>query len=558
VRMSLLANCKIQELVNEYVNNYLSQSNLSFIELKTFIINKLPVPEVQIQIIKKLTDAKKSDLDTVHKRLQKNILTAQLKADEQEIAEETSNAAHDKELKEKITHELERYPQELSKLESSLSLRRFQLSQTMEYTARTQVLNRPSDSNFSLQDDAGNQTTIQQIQSDIVTTQLKIKSLEERKRSHQKRLAEIARRVSTRQEHQTKRNFRQQAIEAFNSTGEGIDHALSSTYQSQLNRSIQSQKEALEKKYIALIEEAAEINYPSFLEALTDHIKDLTLTNQESEALQSILKLMRQHLSYAAQAASAQQQIDTKKRNLVAQQNALKTRQDKFKQLSSANPSISSSNKKLSDENTTLKTALEKNTKLRQSLTTPAMLLTGLTFVSIIPLILALKGIIPIIVSTLLTVSLFSALPTLLLCAALGTGIAAIVFAVRAQSNENTLKINLQTIVHNNSTKKRNAQEVKNLEETIIPNLIAQLENTKNSIRDLEHSMAESQRLAEQALQQAKTITPASFAVSSILTPATTNPLPPNESIKEEEEQEEEEKMEEEKEPIAQLTMSES
>ena len=63
----LLANCDVQELVTEQINDYLTTTELTFAHLKAQILSKTPLSPVHAKIVTVLTQHKNTDQTQVKK-----------------------------------------------------------------------------------------------------------------------------------------------------------------------------------------------------------------------------------------------------------------------------------------------------------------------------------------------------------------------------------------------------------------------------------------------------------------------------------------------------------
>ncbi|KGP63609.1 kinectin 1 [Legionella norrlandica] len=518
-----LANCDIEKLVTEHINQFLLNEELAFSDLKRYILSKAPIPWIHSSVMASLIKSRDADKIEVKKNLEQQSYKTQLAEDKKQTEEEDAEALKDKKLKENLTRELNHIPTQISEHQTELRLLHNKLERLLENPMKADVI--PHDPTIKkTQLSSNHSATIDRLQKSIIEHEIKIKSLLEQENNHHIKLHEIEERAKKRLQNRTKRTKRAQARIGFDSTGEDVLSTLSGKNQSLLSKSIQKQYSALEKKCAELIQEADQINYPLLLENLQKFLnkKKHNLSPQEVDALKSVLKLMKQHFEFERDAINTQSSLHIKKQSISSQRIKLQELQNRLKSLKGKNPNLTSANEELALRNQELSAARAHNNNLRQRFRTPALLLFGLTLLFSIPLILTTSGVIPFFITPVLLYVLVSIPSMLLFLSTLGIGIAAIVFRFKMHSNESAIKSNLQTIEMNSQQMRQNSQNLKSLETLTIPSLEAQIKKDENLRDQLTLSLQKSQLQAEQALQKAKEIEPPSYTSSPFLTPRKT------------------------------------
>lgn len=509
----ILANYNIQEFVTDQINTYLTDNELSFSDLKTLLLSKSPIPNVHSNIVTILAQAKHSDQVEVQKALEKQAHKKQLAEDAQQQKQDRLAALKDEELKDRFTRELNHIPTQLSSYGTESALLQLQLTRVLEMTLNVEVIHHHE---HDLKKPATTldepRHTIERLRKSILNYGIKTQALLEKKQSMQKSLQEIELRARESLTRQLERSVREQARIGYNSSGEGVLETLSTQNQSQLSKSIYDQHKALEKKCTDLIMETEQINYIFFIEQLRDHLTHSSLSSSKVEALNTILKLMKQHVQYEQQSATSQDSLNKKIQSISSQINKLQELNNKLHALREDNPNLTSANQQLSTRNTDLALSLEHNSSLQQRLGAPTLLLFALTFIFTIPLILTITGIIPFFIAPALLFTLVATPPALLLIAALVTGISAAVYAYKAHSDESEIKMNKQTIENNNDQMGRNTQHLHTLQAVTIPNLETQIKKDELTRDLLVDSLKKTQLLAKQILKKANEIDPVLYS----------------------------------------------
>lgn len=518
----LLADFNIPELMTEQIHQYLSNNKPAFSELKALILSKAPIPQVQSNIVDTLTKIKETNRIKVKKALESQAHKTQLSEDEKQKKQEYSEESKDDESKRRLSRELKQIPTQIISHETECRLLQHKLNRLMEAPPKVEVTQKPTPNTQHLSKSRFEEhnRAIEKIRNSLLEYELKIQTLLQEQHTIQTKLKEIESRSDIRNEHSRKRHQRIQATIGYNKTGEGIEETLSTRNRNSLEKSIQDQIKALDKKCSDLIQDAEQINYPYFIEELQKYINNpkTKLTSPEIDALNAILKLMRQHLDYEHQAANTESSLKIKKQTISTQLTKLNGFNSKLKSLNESNPSLNSANMKLTMNNMELEISSANNIKSRDRLGAPGMLLFALTFIFCIPLILTVSGVIPFFIAPALLYSLVIIPPASLFATTLGIGIAALVYSIKAHQDDAAIKTNLQTIEMNTSLMGRNNQSQKTLETSTIPSLNAQIKKDEAARDNLALSLKNWIKLSSQAFKQAKEIEPVVLSASSVLT----------------------------------------
>ncbi|WP_298625193.1 Dot/Icm T4SS effector LegC3/PpeA [uncultured Legionella sp.] len=517
----LLADFNIPELMTEQINKYLSDNTPEFPVLKALILSKAPIPYVQSNIADTLTKIKETNRIKVQKALEEQAHKTQLREDEKQKKQELSEKSKDDEAKRRLSRELKQIPTQISSHETECRLLQHKLNRLMEAPPKVEVTQHPGSPPTLIQKsrlDEHNRV-VEKIRNTIIEYELKIQTLLQEQYTIQAKLKEIESRSDIRLTHSYQRNQRRQATIGYNKTGEGIEETLSTRNRNSLTKTLQDQINALDKKCSDLIQDAGQINYPYFIEELQKylHTPKTRLSASEIDALNAILKLMRQHLDYEHQAANTESSLKIKKQSISTQLTKLNGLNSKLKSLNESTPNLNATNMKLTMQNKDLELSSANNIKSRDSLGAPGMLLLALTFIFCIPLILTLSEVIPFFIAPALLYSLVIIPAASLFLATLGVGIAALVYSIKAHQDDSAIKENLLVIEMNTNLMGRNSQSKKTLETHTIPALNIQIQKDESARDNLVLSLKSLLDLSSQAFKQAKEIEPVALSTSSIL-----------------------------------------
>lgn len=529
----LLSDCNVQDLIKEQITDYLTKNELTFLELKAHLINKVPIAQVQSKIITILSNIKKTDQNNVEKNLKNRAYKNQINDDNNQKIQDKEKSIEDEKTKKRLIRELKDIPTQINDYEvecSSLRAKLTRLTQSppvIDVTHHHEPKTKKSKNQITSEEYF---LSVDRLNKSIFQLEAKIIALSHRRLVISSSLQDIESREDDRKESQRQRDARSQARSGYESTGEGILDTLSYTNQTLLENNINTQKIALDLKLSNTIKDAEQINYPIFLEQLQSHLKSLKLTTPEIEALRSIIQLMHQHLEHKQHVATTQDSLNKKRFSINSQKVKLDTLINTTKSLTDVNPKMASYNEQLALNNKQLHTSFEYNTKLRQRLRNATFLILALTFVSSIPLILTLSGIIPLLTAPALIYSLVTTPPLLSLLATISLGIASLVYTFKARSNESLINTNLQTITDNENQTKRNSLKLHTLQIDTIPDIKKQIEKNEHISDKLKLSINETNLLAEQTLNQAQLINPVFFDKTPVLSKKPTKKDPDNQS----------------------------
>lgn len=511
-----LANCNIQEFVTKQVKVFLQDEELSYPDIKALILSKAPIPQVQSSIIIAFNKAKESDIVDVKKKLEEQAYKLQQQEDKKQHEKDVLDEDKDNKQKDTLKSALKKIPAQLSEYESELRLLNNKLMRLIESQSQAIITNgNVRKTNLS----GATNSSVERLRRSIAEYEEKIQLLFDKDGRYRKQLNELEARVKNRLERNDRRNKRDQARIGYKITGEDILDTLSQKNQALLTRNIKKQQTSLAQKSIYLIQEAEQVNYQIFLSELEHHLKDgpAHLKSNEIRALLSIVKLMRKHIDFEQEHINAISSLNRKKQLMGTLKGKQLELNNKLKLLKGSHPRLIGKNDELKIINEELKIQAEHNAAWRQTLTTPTLLLAGLTLLFVIPLILTVSGTIPFFISPALMYALVITPPSLLLAATLATGIAALVFLIKANSNDSAIKANQRIIESNASKMNRSSQSLKSIELSTLPDLDNQLKREENLKEQLLISSEKSKIQSEQAFKQASEIEPLSFSESPIL-----------------------------------------
>ncbi|MCL5272863.1 MAG: kinectin 1, partial [Gammaproteobacteria bacterium] len=379
----LLADFNIPELMTEQINQYLSNNDPEFSELKALVLSKAPIPQIQSNIVDILTKIKETNRIKVQKALESQAHKNQINEDEQQKKREITEEAKDDEAKRHLSRDLKKIPGQIINYETECRLLHHKLNRLLEAPPKIEVTQKPASNAHKLSKsrlDEHNRA-IEKIRNSVSEYEIKIQELLQEQHSTQIKLKEIESRANLRSEHSQKRLQRKQATAGYSQTGEGIEETLSTKNRKSLAKNIQDQTKALDKKCSDLIQDAEYINYPAFIEELQKYINNpkTKLTSSEVGALNAILKLMRKHLDYEHQAANTESSLKIKKQTISTQLAKLKGFNTKLNSLNESNPNLNAANIKLTMRNIELQISSANHVKSRDNLSAPGMLLLALT-----------------------------------------------------------------------------------------------------------------------------------------------------------------------------------
>lgn len=531
-----LTTCTMQQ-VRDDMKAFLNQSPpLSFVTLKTLLTSKKSITEVHAPIAQRVQQIRDDAKTAAQDILEQIALQEQIRDDDYEKRSDASSYKDDLHRKEILHQELihkstmrRQFEGELLTLNAvlqststPLQVHQHPVTETHTNTHQhpSQVPTQPNVHTHPNQDahqqSVGvvhahptidiHQTTRQRIS--FINAELM--QLNNQNRRISEELTQIDRRM---EEYASRRNERELRLQARldlanHVAGSSVNKTLSPKQQLDLNAKIRLHYDNFDLQCAELIANAEKINYSIFINQLEDHLKKTSLTDQEKRALNQSLTLIKQHLAYENEAEIIQRSLNEVQTTLSNDRKKLGLSNSKLNKLKQTNPHLARINEELAAQNIEQQALCIENKLTRDKLTTPTLIAVGTTVLASIPLALTLAGVIPFFIAPTLLFTLVSLPPALLLVTTLGLGIAAITYAVKASLNENTIENNQNTIDQNRSQMVDNISATEQLERATIPELTRAIARGELEQHNLEQSLQQKQMQAEQALQQAKEVTP--------------------------------------------------
>ena len=295
-----LDNYNTNDLVAEQIKNYLSGTHCTYLQLKSFILNKRPIPEVHSNIVAFLSQAKSQDQSQIQKILENQAYKNQITEDEQQIINARIEQLKDEELRARFNRELSAIPTQISTYEAEQRSIEDKINWAIYKPNINIIASQYLGPIAQLPSRVLNQQNwiAQQLRDNSQYYQIKIQVLLEKKKIIQKKLIEIDQRADLRQQSNTEREDRAKERLSYEKTGEHIEGTLSSKNLRKLLKSVQKQHTSLQKKCDQLIEESKLIHFAFFIEQLPLHLPSMKLSPQEVDALLSVSKFVRLHLQH--------------------------------------------------------------------------------------------------------------------------------------------------------------------------------------------------------------------------------------------------------------------
>lgn len=489
----LLAKLQLTDVVTNQINIYLDSNQLTFLELKAHLLNKVPIPPVHSIVITTINQAYDADKKELQKMLETRAYNEQALADEQQKKHDQSDESKDEALKAHLTRELNHIPTQIESHESEGEQLRGKLNVLLR-AQRTHSLD--------------NSAAVLRLEKLIHSHELNIKKLHHQKEVVSEKLNQLEIRAQARINRQLELRQREKARALFKTSGLGMADTLSAKNNNSLLKVMQTQQDELEKSRAELTLKAEELNYVSFLIQLPQHLNKIKLSPPEILALQNILKLLEQHLKFAKQATLTAEMINQKKAAIIVDVQQLERLKLKAERLKNDNPRLTSLNKKYANSNAALKKVYEQNKQISQQLGSPALLLFALTLIATIPLILMLSGVIPFFATPILMYFLFIAPPSLLFIATIGLAIASFIYDNKASSADILFKKNKQAIAENDKQMEKSTREAQTIEKTNLPNLEAQITKQEVDRDNLITSLKQLQEQSQHVYKKATDLAP--------------------------------------------------
>lgn len=511
VIMSLI-NCNVQNLVTEQIQLYLSRNDFNFIELKTLLLSQTPVSQIHSKIIDLLTQYKELDQSQVKKALETQAYKQQISEDEHQKKQDLEQEAKDDFTKKQLSKKINQLPSQLNHYESQIRIFELKLADLMRNAPNSKIAqNKPP--NTSTPAYKTYLSSIEKVKSAILTSEMKIRSLLVEQHTLTTQLKEIETRINERALRDRLRLKRAQARTGYASTGEAITDTLTLKNQTQLSKTIATQQTALEKKCELLIQNAAKINYTTFINAIENSLlqSQLTLKAKDCDALQTCIKFLKQHLDFVNQARGIEENLNLQKQRIKTKIIHLKKLNTKLNSLNQTNPNVSKSNELLLAQNEELTKKKNAHESTNNKLSTPALFLLALSCLLSIPLILTFCGIIPFFMAPTLVYTLVAVPPALVFATTISLGISSLVYSYKAAGDKKEIETNLNTLETNKATMQDNSETINQLQVITIPKLKIEIIQEEELKEQLALSLKKLQNKASDAFKQAqetKPITP--------------------------------------------------
>lgn len=500
-----LTDFNTHEGILEQIKNYLSTTKPSFWTLKQLILAKAPIAEVQNQFLLRLEELKQLDDAEIKKNLENQAYKTQLQADEHQKQIDHIEHLKSKELEARFTQELNRIPEQISKLRADQQTVQGQID---IYSIPSVVLSQYPMSNGQVAPMATltrPTQSLNRLKNIVHKLEVTIQILHEKKRVLESKLDGLAADEEHRQERETERLARADARIRFQKKGKEFESTLSLKKQRQLMQAVEQHRMALEKRMQHIIYESKLIHYAVFIAEIPSCLK---LSETENEAIMSLIKLMNAHLSYEHELVPLQQQLTQKNQTIKELIHKLERMQEQLKQLNTQSPQLTKTVERLVNNNIECSSSLETYYPLRRNLGNSALLLFGLCCLLSIPLILTLSGTIPLILAPALMYSLVATPPGLLLLATIATSIAALIFSFKIKASFNFIVLNSQQIDASKKQSDMNGEQAIVLQTITIPNTEAQIKKEEAVREKIAAAIQKNQDNSALSLKQAKEITP--------------------------------------------------
>jgi hypothetical protein len=540
-----------QQLINHF-NQFLHLPHL-FPTLKSYLVNKSIIPDIHQLIIQEVNAIKEVDKKEAQDALEHQFTQDQFDQDKAERERDERQDAQQ-------NSELIRLQDELTQQTATLFNTRGQIAALELFIARKEHAHEHTHSHTHGTTHAHPSITNGTVHNHPKTTQhthhhahthghsthhlhvtdldnIRLKELQHtavcimaRISTINSRIAQIQQQAQQRYQNRVQHNIRLQARMDLEQHKPGITlyDTLSAYNKTQLTQKINNSNEALEAKSKTLIAQAAQQNYSVFMQQLEVFLNSLKLSAAEIEALRHTIKFMNLHFKQVKAASMIQSELTQTNHSIASLQAKVQRDNVRVESLIHANPSLTQQNASLTAKNTELSLTQQENHKSRNKFITPTWILASIALVTCIPLFLTMGGVIPMILAPIVLYTLVSIIPTLSLLASIGTGITALVFAIKEKLNHDEQQGNVKTINLNNAQMGLNDQERIQLQTTIIPSCLREISEKKQQKAKLEHLLAEQSSLAEQSLHQAHCMDPLSYQFLYPVLPKPQSEVPPS------------------------------
>lgn len=499
-----LANVTIQrELISQFKTML---SDASFVDLKALVLDKTAIRSVHKQIAGLLSEAaKQDDIDAVT-ALEKAAYDRQVKEDATEKERDTSARRSDELSQRALLREHEANRLERTGLERELLVNEVLVQSpgpgqpvVHQHTLSTPVISTNLHTHMnSFELKRQQEERIAELSNRMLDIDLELKRLEQQNRDREAR--------------REKRELRLQARVEYVQNRSGIAATLAFENQSRLLDDINAKKQEIQKKCSALIEEAEQSNYPTFINQLEVYLTHSnTRPAQENEALRNLLKLIKQNLIHDKEVISLHARLNSSIAELEQTQSSLRTTRQRRDEMIHENPVLIAENEQLNRNTVALKASQEEHVKTRNSLFYQALIFTGLSLVCAIPLFLLLAGVIATAIPALII-----APPMFLLAAGVGLGIATLVYAVKGWLDGSSIATNEETISNNKARMLDNTDEIETINNKTIPDFERMIPILKNTQEQLADKLRQEQQRAADTFRQAQGIELPVYSDSSL------------------------------------------
>lgn len=489
-----LVHVDTHQLVSDQMLVFIKNSSLTFEGIRKLLLNKGIIPSVQSKVIEEIDQLKDSSFYEVQQRLEQQAFKLQ----ESEDLKEHEDEHH---RHQKIQCEIITLKQELDTIPND------KLSHQKQCISIQAQLNELKQKKQDPKSDAI-ENEINALKKSLIEHEFKFLDLTHRQTAIEMKIHDLKIEAKTILNHELNRKSRKQARIGYNASTEGIFDTLSSTNSKQLKNNLHSQRQALDKKAKELADDAEKINYATFLDQLQHHLNELTISENEKEALKNIIKFMRLHLDTELEIFQMESLITNKRSSLAKQAEKLHMLQLRISELEHNKPKLLEQNSTLADQVKTLKPALMETTEHLKRLKISTWILLALSLLVMIPLLLYVFGWISALASTAISYALLASPPMLLWLTTVALGITTSVFYFKNTSLDGIIKSAEQVIDNNLNQIKKEQGDLTLLSLSTLPHLTRQITKDEN-IRDQLLPQLETKRLiSREYFEKAASITP--------------------------------------------------
>ncbi|PWY56036.1 hypothetical protein DGG96_08835 [Legionella qingyii] len=275
---------------------------------------------------------------------------------------------------------------------------------------------------------------------------------------------------------------------------------LSQQNRNALKEAIREEHKRLNQTKEELIQKANEISYQIYLNRLENLLSSvIKVSYPEHQALKQIIQLMQAYLVTTAEENNKKAILDKEYRAKTRLMQQMRDSEKRIEQCKTSNPQLTSANLNLAEQNKQLEITIENARNHRKNLSIAGLLFllftggaTG-TGIAIEGGLVALTSLIfaPAAVLAFVTLSLF---------------IAALVYAIKTNIDENQLSKNKLTMEDNHAKIEQQNKDIISLENTIIPDLKSEIDATEQEISKVAKDYMNLHQQAELQLGQARKV----------------------------------------------------